>query len=351
MARARKHGARGARILAREAAPRLDPRFVRGLHRDLLAWFATARRPLPWRADRDPYRVWISEAMLQQTRVETVIPYFARFLARFPTVEALAEARVDDVLAAWSGLGYYRRARTLHATARALVERHGGAFPREREHVLDLPGIGPYTAGAVLSIAYDLPEALVDGNVARVFARLFEIDGAPGAKEFEERVWSLARELVPARGGAGDWNQALMELGALVCTPREPECGACPVRSACKALAAERVHELPRPKLRRAAVAVELVLLVDARRAGLLMEERPETGRMAGLWQLPTIELGARARIAPLEWPAGARVVLGDSMGELAHTITHHRFRAALRRGELGGRARPERWRRVRAEE
>lgn len=351
MASVQKHGARRARTRARGSEKALDPAFARRLRRDLLAWFAVERRALPWRANRDPYRVWISEAMLQQTRVETVIPYFERFLARFPTVGALAEARVDDVLGAWSGLGYYRRARTLHAAARALVERHGGAFPREREQVIELPGVGPYTAGAVLSIAYDLPEALVDGNVARVFARLFELDGVQGARAFEERVWSLARELVPARGGAGDWNQALMELGALVCTPRDPRCGDCPVRSACKALAAQRVHELPRPKLRRATVEVELELLVDATRAGLLLEERPETGRMAGLWQLPTIELGARARIAPLEWPAGARVVLGDAVGELAHTITHHRIRAKLRCGASSARALPERWRRVRAEE
>lgn len=328
----------------------LDQRRAARLRAELLAWFANARRALPWRRDRDAYRVWISEAMLQQTRVETVVPYFERFLARFPDARALADADEASVLAAWSGLGYYRRARSLHAAARAIVERHGGAFPRTRDDALALPGIGPYTAGAVLSIAYDAPEALVDGNVARVLARLFALDGAPESPAFQRRVWELARSLVPERG-AGEWNQALMELGALVCTPRNAACAACPWSAECAALASGRVDELPRPKTRPAVLAVELVSLWSLAPGGVLLEQRPAHGRMANLWQLPTIELGEHARIAPLAWPAGVRVRWTSSVGELRHAITRHAIRVDVRAGELVTRTLPERWRRVRADE
>lgn len=316
---------------------------------ELVAWFDRERRALPWRVDRDPYRVWISEAMLQQTRVETVIPYYHRFLARFPNVETLAAAEVDDVLALWSGLGYYRRARTLHATARELVEQHAGRFPRERERVLELSGIGPYTAGAVLSIAYGLPEALVDGNVARVFARLFELDDAPESKAFQARTWTIARELVALAERPGDWNQALMELGALVCTPRDPACERCPVRAACRAFATKRVAELPRPKARPATVEVELVLAAVCVGDALVLAERPDGGRMAGLWELPTIELGARSRIAPLDWPTS--LVVGEPLGTLTHSITRHRIRATVRRATPSRRALPPNWRRVERDE
>ena len=344
---ARRSAAGEARVLTGAHAAAAQ----RSTRARLLAWYRSHRRDLPWRRSRDPYAVWISEAMLQQTRVETVIPYWERFLARFPDVRALAEGTVDEVLALWSGLGYYRRARTLHAAARAIVALHGGEVPRDRGQVLELPGVGPYTAGAVLSIAYGLPEALVDGNVARVLARWFELDGEPGTKAFDGRVWELARALIPSEGSAGDWNEALMELGALVCTPRGPGCERCPVRAHCGARAAGRVEELPRPKRRRATLEVELVVLVDEDRSGLLLEQRPEHGRMAAMWQLPTIELGVHARIAPLTWPAGARVVLGAPLGELAHTITHHRIRASVRRGSLRDSALPPRWRRVSGDE
>ena len=317
---------------------------VRRLRAELTAWFARERRELPWRRDRDAYRVWISEAMLQQTRVETVVPYYARFLARFPDVAALARADEADVLAAWSGLGYYRRARTLHATARALVERHAGEFPRTRAAALELPGIGPYTAGAVLSIAYDVPEALVDGNVARVFARLFAIEGSPQSPAFVRRTWELARELVPERG-AGDWNQALMELGALVCTPQNARCDVCPWRADCAAFASGRVGELPQPKTRPAVLAVELDSLwahVDGR---VLLEHRPAGGRMAHMWQLPTIETSPHGHIAPCAWPDGVNVRWTKPLGELRHTITRHVIRVNVRGGELTSRTLPAGWR------
>ena len=321
-----------------------QPEARRALRRMLLDWYRREKRDLPWRASRDPYRVWISEAMLQQTRVETVIGYYARFLERFPSVRALARAPTDAVLAAWSGLGYYRRARSLREAARAVVDRHGGRFPREREALLALPGIGAYTAGAIASIAFDRPEPLVDGNVARVFSRLFALDGAPDTAPQRERLWSIAARLVPDRG-AGEWNQALMELGALVCLPRAPACGRCPLATRCRALAQGRVEELPHRGQRAEPIAVEAVVLVVRRGERWLLERRPARGRMAGLWQMPTIE-GRRSggALFPRRPPASIRT--GGKLCEVRHTITRHRIRAVLRRGTLasGRLAAPLAW-------
>jgi A/G-specific adenine glycosylase len=297
-----------------EADPRLRPLLTR--------WFRAERRALPWRERRDGYRVWISEAMLQQTRVATVIPYYERFLARFPDLAALAAASEEQVLAHWSGLGYYRRARTLHRAARLLVEQHGGVFPRTRAELLELPGIGPYTAGAVASLAFDAPEPLVDGNVERVFARLFALPGAAGSVSLKQRVWELAAELVPQQGGAGEWNEALMELGALVCLPREPRCGDCPWAARCAAL--------------------ELVALLVERAGRILLRRRPDGGRMAGLWELPTREVGSQL-LFPARLPAGLRA--GAELARLRHTITHHRIELVLRRGRLAAEPRGPGWR------
>ena len=305
------------------------------LRRDLLRWYRREKRDLPWRASRDPYRVWISEAMLQQTRVETVIGYYERFLERFPDVTALARARTDSVLAAWSGLGYYRRARSLHEAARAIVDRHAGRFPREREALLALPGIGAYTAGAIASIAFDRPEPLVDGNVARVFARLFAIDGDPDSSSLRARHWSTAARLVPKRG-AGEWNQALMELGALVCLPREPACDRCPLRARCRARREGRVDELPGRGKRAEPIPVDAVVLAVRRGERWLLEKRPARGRMAGLWQLPTVEVAASGgALFPVRPPAPIRT--GARLCEVRHTITRHRIRATVRRGTLAG--------------
>jgi A/G-specific adenine glycosylase len=319
--------------LSSAADPRLATRLVR--------WFRAERRALPWRERRDAYRVWISEAMLQQTRVATVIPYYERFLTRFPDVRALAAAPVEDVLAHWSGLGYYRRARTLHRTAQ-LVAARGGEFPRTRDELLELPGIGPYTAGALASLAFDAPEPLVDGNVERVFARLFALRGAAGSPALKRRAWEIARELVPQGGGAGEWNEALMELGALVCLPREPDCAACPWEQLCAARALGRAADFPAPKVRKAGVEVELEALLFERRGRILLRRRPEQGRMAGLWELPTRELGSQ-RLFPEPLPGGLRA--GAILARLRHTITHHRIRLALRRGELERAPRGAQWR------
>ena len=264
--------------------------------------------------------------MLQQTRVETAIPFYERFLERFPAVEALAAADEASVLAAWSGLGYYRRARALREAARAIVERHGGRFPSEVGELLHLPGVGPYTAGAVASIAFGRQEALVDGNVERVLARVFALDG--GGKE---RTWSLARSLVPAED-PGDWNQALMELGALVCTPREPRCGRCPIARDCIARKEGRVVELTPPRLRPKPIAVDVVVLAASHRGRWLLERRPTTGRMAGMWQMPTFENG-KGLLFPARRPRGLRE--REVLCEVRHTITRHRIRAVVKRADL----------------
>jgi A/G-specific adenine glycosylase len=324
------------------AAPAgLEPERVLELRARLLGWFAGEARDLPWRRTEDPYAIWVSEAMLQQTQVSTVIDYWYRFMRRFPTVGHLARAGDEELMGAWSGLGYYSRARNLREAARVVHERYGGKFPRHREEALALPGVGRYTAGAVLSIAYDLPEPLVDGNVARVFARLFELTDALGTTALERTLWALAEALVPREStgpdGPGAWNQALMELGAVLCTPREPRCLLCPVGGLCVARAKGRERELPKPKQRPATVEVELEMLLVRDGERVLLRRRPDEGRMAGLWELPTRETaseGGEPLLWPRAWPASG-LESHELLGRFKHGITRHRITALLYVGEL----------------
>ncbi|MBI3014235.1 MAG: A/G-specific adenine glycosylase, partial [Candidatus Tectomicrobia bacterium] len=200
----------------------------------LLKWFSCSHRDLPWRRTSDPYRIWIAETMLQQTRIPTALPYYERFVARFPDVAALARAPEQEVLRLWSGLGYYSRARNLHRAAQTVVEEHQGRMPDSYEAILRLPGIGRYTAGAVLSIAFGLPYPVVDGNVSRVLTRLFRISGDPKCARVSRRLWEKARELLSEKR-PGDFNQALMEIGSLICTPTKPRCNSCPLEPWCEA--------------------------------------------------------------------------------------------------------------------
>jgi A/G-specific adenine glycosylase len=311
------------------------------LRRSLLAWYRRNARDLPWRGDRDPYRVWLSEIMLQQTRVDTVGSYFERFVARFPTISELARASEDEVLSAWQGLGYYRRARQLRAAARILVERHGGRFPDRLQSVLALPGIGRYTAGAILSIARDQAHPAVDGNTTRVVSRLLVLDGSEADRR--ARVWEVARVLVPRRY-PGDWNQALMELGALVCTPRNPLCLECPVSELCAARAAGRERMIPPPRRRPVPPSVEVAAaFIHRRGGGLAMVRRPDTGVLGGFYELPAVEVPPgrepRAHLASALTSLGARgVEVGDVLGRAEHTrfdqrarITAYAARAARR--------------------
>ena len=254
----------------------------------LLAWYATHRRDLPWRRATDPYAVWVSESMLQQTRVNTVIPYYERFIERFPSVRDLAESEIDEVLGLWSGLGYYSRARRLHAAAVKLVEDHGAEFPRDRRAAEALPGVGAYTAGAVLSIAYGLEERLIDGNVQRVLARWFAVRGVVTKAGPRRVIEDMAGALVNGVGDPSSWNQALMELGATICLPKAPHCEGCPVSSECEARALGVQAALPELAAKPAPIDVELEVFVVSDSGRVLLRRRGEEGRMAGLWELPT---------------------------------------------------------------
>jgi A/G-specific adenine glycosylase len=256
------------------------------LRRRLLAWFRKHRRSLPWRQDRDPYRIWVSEIMLQQTQVAAVIPYFERFLRSFPTLHALAGATEQEVLRRWEGLGYYRRARGLHESARLLLAEHQGRFPRDPAVLGKLPGFGRYTVGAVLSQAFDCRLPILEANSRRLLCRMFGIRGDPRRNKIEERLWRLAEELLPARG-VGDFNQALMELGALVCTPARPGCERCPLRGQCTAHRLRLADKIPRRS--RAAPVEDLaeVAVVVRRGRRVLLVQRPTKGRWAGLWEFP----------------------------------------------------------------
>ena len=254
---------------------------------DLLAWYGLNKADLPWRRDRDPYRVWLAEIMLQQTQVDTVIPYYARFVAAFPTIEALAAAPLDAVLKRWEGMGYYSRARNLHRAAQIVVERHDGELPAEVTALRKLPGIGPYTAGAVSSIAFGCPAAVLDGNVMRVFARLLDLPEDISDKPVQERLWQQAADWLPSEK-PGDFNQALMELGQRICRPKQPLCADCPIQSACAAYAAGTVILRPvkrkRPPIPHFDVAAGII-----RDAGgkLLIAQRPLDGLLGGLWEFP----------------------------------------------------------------
>ncbi len=295
-------------------------------------WYESRKRDLPWRRTRDPYAIWVSEVMLQQTQVKTVLGYYERWMARFPSVKALAAAEDADVLHAWQGLGYYSRARRLLAGARAVAERHAGRLPRDVEALLALPGIGPYSAGAIASIAFGLPEPIVDGNVVRVLCRLFALKGDPAKAPLKQKLWGLARELLPA-DQPSEFNQSLMELGATICTPTSPRCPECPVAKQCQALAQGLERELPQLAKRKAPTEVATAAAYVRRGDAVLLRQLPaDAARWAGLWVLPFVEL-SRTEKAPVGAlralsEIGVAAAAGATLRETRHTIT--RFRIAL---------------------
>jgi len=263
--------------------------------RRLLAWFSKRKRDLPWRRTKDPYRVWLSEIMLQQTRVAAVVPYYESFLARFPDMQALGRAGTEAVLSHWAGLGYYSRARNLLRAAQEIVKRHEGRFPKEYDAALALPGIGRYTAAAVLSIAYGKPLAVLDGNVARVLARLGALRGNVRAPALWQKLEATAQEVL-ARKTPGDWNQAMMELGATVCIPKSPKCGECPVAEWCLARELGIAGQLPDTRKKRASVQVTLAaaVLVDPRGRTLLVRQAGGDGALfSRMWQFPALQASA----------------------------------------------------------
>jgi A/G-specific adenine glycosylase len=310
------------------------------ISRRLLAWYKKNKRDLPWRKTRDPFRIWVSEIMLQQTRVETVIPYYERFLKRFPDVKALARAPLDDVLKAWENLGYYSRACHLHEAARVIVNRFGGKIPDAKDQLLQLPGIGAYTAGAVLSIAFDHPLAAVDGNVIRVIARLFGIAEPVDGKEMKKKIEGIAQRLVPSVE-PGYYNQALMDLGSGVCTPRGPDCPICPLAGVCVARA-KKIQEAIPSKKKAAAIphrrAVAIVICNAA--GGILMVKRPQRGLLGGLWSFPGSALAegdapaAKLRKA-LQEDLGLKVVPGEELFHVEHGYSHFSITVRVLDGRL----------------
>lgn len=296
--------------------------------RQLLYWYHRQKRDLPWRRTRDPYRIWLSEVMLQQTRAAAVVPYYRRFLRSFPNARALARARTEQVLMLWAGLGYYGRARNFHRAAKEIVARHRGCFPHELDAALELPGVGHYTASAVLSIAYDSPCAVLDGNVARVLTRLQAVHGDLRAPRRWKQLQSAAQSLLAPKE-PGDWNQAIMELGATVCTPRAPRCGACPVSRWCQAYALGMAETLPTPRRKRTPVKVKLAAAVLLDRRGRTLVVRDSDGQDGALfsrmWQFPAVRVSRHAQ-DELRWHL--RVSLDLRGGRLIplsaarHTVT-----------------------------
>ena len=278
------------------------------------------RHGLPWQGTRDPYLVWLSEIMLQQTQVATVIPYFQRFRARFPDVTSLAAADEEQVLQLWSGLGYYSRARNLHRAAQAIVSAHGGAFPTAREAIESLPGIGRSTAAAIAALAFGAREAILDGNAKRVLARHFAVAGRPGVPAVDRELWRLADSLLPTRDVAR-YTQALMDLGATLCTLRSPSCPRCPVGDTCGALALQRVADFPAPRPTRTLPHRSTHMFVLVNGTDVLLEKRPAPGIWGGLWSFP--EAPSHADLAGLAKRHSLLVLSEEELATVAHGFTH----------------------------
>lgn len=299
----------------------------------LIDWYDRHARNLEWRRTADPYRIWVSEIMLQQTQVATVAGYFRRFMAALPTIESLAAAQEDEVLRLWEGLGYYRRARQLHRAARVIVAEHDGRFPRDMQTVRSLPGIGRYTAGAILSIAFDAREPVLEANTIRLLSRLIAYRDDPRAKPGEALLWSLAEELLP-RNGSSKFNQALMELGSLVCRPRSPACDACPVRSLCPTCRQGWQDLVPLPKAKPRTEAVREALLVVRRRDRVLLRQRQPGERWAGLWDFPRFPIESadgpwsEEILGKLAATTGIVAEIAGPLTTLKHGVT--RFRITL---------------------
>jgi A/G-specific adenine glycosylase len=314
--------------------------------RRLLAWYDRSQRRLPWRVDdrtgaaADPYHVLVSEAMLQQTQVATVIPYFSRFIQRFPTLRDLAAADEQDVLRAWQGLGYYSRARNLRAAAKTVLDHHGGQLPRDPDNLLKLPGIGRYTAGAIASIAFGRRAPILDGNVTRVLCRIDRIQSDPRDRTTLQLLWRRAEEILPTRR-VGAFNTALMELGATVCIPRSPQCLICPVREHCEAYAAGVQQTIPPPRQAAPTPLLRRAIFCIRRNDHWLIEQRPPTGRWAGMWQFVTVPADESATPQALLPLLPVRTTGLRPLGTVTHGLTHRRYHFDVYACESPRRQRP----------
>ena len=299
------------------------------LQRQLFGWYKENARDLPWRRTKDPYAIWVSEIMLQQTRVETVIPYFQRWLAEFPSIKFLADTEEDQVLKAWEGLGYYSRARNLHAAARLVVDNHEGELPADKAALLELPGIGRYTAGAILSIAFDQPAPILDGNLRRVFTRVFNIQTPIQITATEKVLWEIAAELVPS-SNPGDFNQSLMELGALICQPKNPHCGHCPLADDCQSRQLGNQEQLPVRKGKSPLPHLQVTAAVINREGLVLLAKRPPGGLLGGMWEFPggkqeENETLPETLTREIKEELNLEVEIGSQLGKYHHAYTHYK--------------------------
>jgi A/G-specific adenine glycosylase len=309
---------------------------------DLLAWYAEHARVLPWRGDCDPYAVWVSEIMLQQTRVETVIPYFERWMKRFPDLASLAQASQQEVLSAWEGLGYYSRARNLHHAAQIVINEMNGELPRDPQALARLPGVGRYTAGAIASLAFGVDAPALDGNIRRVLARVFNLVEPARSPAGERRLWELAAEHLPP-GQAGDYNQAMMDLGATICTPRLPNCPGCPVSRNCRALALGVQEQRPVLQKKPATPHYIVTAAVICRDRQVLITQRPPDGLLGGLWEFPGGKQQPGEELTDclqreISEELGVQINVQNQMGVYRHAYTHfrvtlHAFRCTLHNG------------------
>jgi A/G-specific adenine glycosylase len=298
-----------------------------------LGWYRTNARDLPWRRTSDPYAIWISEVMLQQTQVKTVIPYWERWMRALPNVQALASAKTDQVLKLWEGLGYYVRARNLQRAARIIMKERGGHFPRTFDEIIALPGIGRYTAGAICSIAFDQPKPVLDGNVTRVLARLYAVHGNPKSERTNQRLWKLAEECIRAAHESringerpcAELNQALMELGATLCTASSPDCKACPVQKHCAAFARGCVHRLPLKAMKTPSTERRFVAVVLRSRNRFLVRKRPAGMVNCDLWEFPNAEIRGRGRVRDALRDLGGAAIASKAF-RIKHTITRYRI-------------------------
>ncbi len=322
-----------------------DSKWKQSLRRRALTWFRANARDLPWRRTRDPYHVWISEIMLQQTQVVTVIPYFERFISAFPTIADLASADEDEVLRLWEGLGYYRRARQLHKAAKVIVGEHDGVFPSSVDAVKALPGIGRYTAGAILSIAFDQRQPILEANTIRVFSRLIAYRGDTASTEGQRTLWQVAEDLLP-KTKPGDFNQAMMELGSDICSPREPNCQSCPVMSLCPTFAKSLQSVVPAPKKKTNYEDSFEACVVVWKQGKVLLRRCAEGERWAGLWDFPRFVVASKQGVAlhrelrsgVLE-RTGYEVAIGDHLTTIKHGVTRFRITLTCHHAEhLSGR-------------
>lgn len=295
----------------------------------LLDWYENNSRELPWRNNPDPYRVWVSEVLLQQTRVETVIPYFQGWMERFPDIQTLAAASLEEVLAAWEGLGYYSRARNLHKAARLILDEFGGEIPKDMWTLQNLPGVGRYTAAAIASIAYGADEAALDGNIRRVLARVFNFQLPARSVQGELRLWDLAETHLPP-GRAGDFNQALMDLGATICVPRQPKCPECPLEAICEARALGVQDQRPIQNPKKKTPHYIVTAAVISRNGSVLIARRPLEGLLGGLWEFPGGKLEQGEDLSSclkreIEEELGVEVKVGSPVGVYNHAYTHFR--------------------------